>query len=88
MDELRRMLDNLAVDAGHRTDYLNAVESTLMGDKIKSRLLPTNQPVNVAYNSSSFGWRLDPSPATTPSMKAWTSPLRSVRASSPRRPAW
>lgn len=60
MDELRRMLDSLAEDASHRTDYLNAVESTLMGDKIKSRLLPTNQPVNVAYNSSSFGWRLDP----------------------------
>ncbi|MBB5392675.1 MULTISPECIES: M23 family metallopeptidase [unclassified Herbaspirillum] len=60
MDELLRMLDSLVVDAGHRTDYLNAVESTLMSDKIKSRLLPTNQPVNVAYNSSSFGWRLDP----------------------------
>ncbi|WP_252717189.1 hypothetical protein [Herbaspirillum sp. B65] len=28
MDELRRMLDSLAVDAGHRADYLNAVEST------------------------------------------------------------
>lgn len=60
MSELQRMLDALAVDAGHRTDYLNAVESTLMGDKIKSRLLPTNPPINVAYNSSSFGWRLDP----------------------------
>jgi murein DD-endopeptidase MepM/ murein hydrolase activator NlpD len=60
MSELQKMLDALAVDAGHRTDYLNAVESTLMSDKIKSRLLPTNQPVNVAYNSSSFGWRLDP----------------------------
>jgi len=60
LDELRILLDRLVVDAGRRTDYLNAVESTLMSDRIKSRLLPTNLPVNVAYNSSSFGWRLDP----------------------------
>ena len=60
MSELQKMLDALAVDMGHRSDYMNAVESTLMSDKIKSRLLPTNPPVNVAYNSSSFGWRLDP----------------------------
>jgi murein DD-endopeptidase MepM/ murein hydrolase activator NlpD len=60
MSELQKMLDALAVDVGHRNDYLNAVESSLMSDRIKSRLLPTNPPVNVAYNSSSFGWRLDP----------------------------
>lgn len=60
MSELQKMLDALSQDVGHRSDYMNAVESTLMSDKIKSRLLPTNPPVNVAYNSSSFGWRLDP----------------------------
>ena len=60
MSELQKMLDALSLDVGRRSDYMNAVESTLMSDKIKSRLLPTNQPVNVAYNSSSFGWRLDP----------------------------
>lgn len=60
MSELQKMLDALAVDVGHRSDYLNAVESSLMSDRIKSRLLPTNPPVNVAYNSSSFGWRIDP----------------------------
>src|SRR5450830_932124 len=60
MSELQKMLNALAVDVGHRNDYMNAVESALMTDKIKSRLLPTNPPVNVAYNSSSFGWRLDP----------------------------
>jgi murein DD-endopeptidase MepM/ murein hydrolase activator NlpD len=60
MSELQKMLNALAVDVGHRNDYMNAVESALMSDKIKSRLLPTNPPVNVAYNSSSFGWRLDP----------------------------
>lgn len=60
MSEMQKMLGALALDVGHRYDYMNAVESILMSDKIKSRLLPTNPPVNVGYNSSSFGWRLDP----------------------------
>ncbi|WP_034296713.1 M23 family metallopeptidase [Herbaspirillum sp. RV1423] len=60
MSELQKMLDAFSTDVGYRSDYMNAVESALMGDKIKSRLLPTNPPINVAYNSSSFGWRLDP----------------------------
>ena len=28
--------------------------------KVRSRLLPTIQPVNVSYSSSSYGWRIDP----------------------------
>lgn len=60
MEELQGMLATLSEDAGHRADYMNAVETALMGGRIKSRLLPTNMPVRAAYNSSSFGWRLDP----------------------------
>jgi len=54
------VLDTLARDVEHRADYLNVVESALMADKVKSRLLPTTQPVNIGYQASSFGWRLDP----------------------------
>jgi murein DD-endopeptidase MepM/ murein hydrolase activator NlpD len=60
MSELQKALEAFAVDIGHRADYMNVVETALMSDKIKSRLLPTMQPVNVMYNSSSFGWRIDP----------------------------
>ena len=60
MIEFQQALASLSRDIDYRTDYMNVVESVLMGDKIKSKLLPTNQPVNVSYNSSSFGWRLDP----------------------------
>jgi murein DD-endopeptidase MepM/ murein hydrolase activator NlpD len=60
MSQLQQSLDSFAVDLGHRADYMNVVETALMSDKIKSRLLPTMQPVNVRYNSSSFGWRIDP----------------------------
>jgi len=60
MSEFQQALDAMSRDVGYRTDYMNVVETVLMSDRIKSKLLPTNQPVNVAYNSSSFGWRLDP----------------------------
>jgi len=60
MTEFQNALDALAKDVDHRADYMNVVETTLMSDKIKSKLLPTIQPVNVSYNASGFGWRLDP----------------------------
>ena len=60
MVEFQNALDALARDVEHRADYMNVVETTLMSDKIKSKLLPTIQPVNVSYNASGFGWRLDP----------------------------
>jgi murein DD-endopeptidase MepM/ murein hydrolase activator NlpD len=60
LSEFQALLDSMGHDLERRSDYMNVVESTLMTDKIKSKLLPTSQPVNVAYNASSFGWRLDP----------------------------
>ena len=60
MAEFEQALAGMSRDIGYRADYMNVVETTLMNDKIKAKLLPTNQPVRVNYNSSSFGWRLDP----------------------------
>jgi murein DD-endopeptidase MepM/ murein hydrolase activator NlpD len=60
LEEFEKVLDALAWDVEYRADYLNVVESALMADKIKSRLLPTTQPINIGYQASSFGWRLDP----------------------------
>jgi murein DD-endopeptidase MepM/ murein hydrolase activator NlpD len=60
MAEFRTALDALVRDVEYRDDYLNVVETTLMTDKIRTKLLPTIQPVNVSYNASGFGWRLDP----------------------------
>ena len=60
MTEFQAALDAMARDVEHRADYLNVVETALMTDKIKSKLLPTIQPVNVSYNASGFGWRFDP----------------------------
>lgn len=60
MSEFQQLLDATARNVEHRADYMNVIETTLMGHKIQSRLLPTVQPVNVSYNSSGFGRRLDP----------------------------
>ena len=60
MVDFQQALAVLSRDIGYRADYMNVVETTLMSDRIKSKLLPTNQPVASNYNSSSFGWRLDP----------------------------
>ena len=49
MSEFKALLDAMAHDVERRADYMNVVESTLMSDKIKSKLLPTIQPVNVSY---------------------------------------
>ena len=60
MQEFQQILNALERDLEHRADYLNVVESSLMAEKIRFKLLPTIKPVNISYNASSFGWRLDP----------------------------
>ena len=60
MGELRTELDRVALDVEHRSDFLNAVETELINATLKSKMMPTIQPVDVAYNSSGFGWRIDP----------------------------
>lgn len=60
MEEFQRLLQATAIEVEHRADYMNVVETTLMKDKMRSKMLPTIQPVNVSYNASGFGWRFDP----------------------------
>jgi murein DD-endopeptidase MepM/ murein hydrolase activator NlpD len=60
MMDFQHNLQTVALDIEHRSDYMNVVETTLMNFKVRSKLLPTVQPVNVTYNASGFGWRSDP----------------------------
>lgn len=60
MEDFQSLLNATEKNIEHRADYMNVVETSLMHDKIKFKLLPTIQPVNVSYNASGFGWRLDP----------------------------
>ena len=60
LEEFRALLDAVAEGVEQRGDYLNVVETALMSNQIKSRMLPTIQPVAVGYNASGFGLRIDP----------------------------
>ena len=60
MAELRSELDRVSLDVEHRSDFLNAVETELISATLKSKMMPTIQPVDVSYNASGFGVRLDP----------------------------
>ncbi|MGN6702037.1 MAG: M23 family metallopeptidase [Burkholderiaceae bacterium] len=58
--DLQHALAGLSTDIESRADYLNVVETALLRDRIRVKMLPTVQPVDVAYSSSSFGLRIDP----------------------------
>lgn len=60
LTDFQTSLDAMVLDLNHRSDYLNVVESRLMSFKLQAKLLPTIVPVNVGYNASTFGRRLDP----------------------------
>lgn len=53
IQELSRTLDD-------RTDKLGALESVLMQDRLKKKMLPSVLPVNTKWYSSGFGPRIDP----------------------------
>lgn len=60
LQDFQASLEMLSKDLNYRSDYLNVVESKLMSFKLQAKLLPTIVPVNVGYNASTFGRRLDP----------------------------
>jgi murein DD-endopeptidase MepM/ murein hydrolase activator NlpD len=47
-----------AVDA--RDDSLSGIEAKILQQSVLKDMLPNNSPINAAYNSSSYGWRIDP----------------------------
>ena len=47
-----------AVDA--RDESLSSIEAKILQQSVLKEMLPNGSPVAVAYNSSSYGWRIDP----------------------------
>lgn len=60
LDTLGSALAGLSKGIEHREDYMNVVETALMRDRLRAKMLPTIQPVDVSYNASGFGARFDP----------------------------
>jgi murein DD-endopeptidase MepM/ murein hydrolase activator NlpD len=60
MEELQATLSQLEQSSGQQVDLLTVLESRLIDQKIRSMMLPTQQPVSGAPLGSAFGWRIDP----------------------------
>jgi murein DD-endopeptidase MepM/ murein hydrolase activator NlpD len=59
-DEFQAELDKLVVGIERRSDSMNILETELMSARLQSKMMPTIQPVDVGYNASGFGTRIDP----------------------------
>jgi hypothetical protein len=60
MNDLTGQLDLLSRHMENRYDYMGILENRLFDARVKQKLLPTVRPVDVDWNASSFGWRIDP----------------------------
>lgn len=60
MEELQATLADMDRIADQRTDLMTMMESKLFDQKIRSMMVPTQQPVATGILGSAFGWRIDP----------------------------
>jgi murein DD-endopeptidase MepM/ murein hydrolase activator NlpD len=60
VNEFTGQLDALSKHVENRYDYMGILENRLFDAKVKKKLMPTVKPVDVDWNASSFGWRIDP----------------------------
>lgn len=58
--QLGQQLEQLLRDLDARSERLEVLEALLLQQNFKKNTLPSGSPVDAAYNSSSFGWRVDP----------------------------
>lgn len=58
--DLQNQMTALIDTLERRADRYGALEAVLLQQSLKKNTLPSGRPVNAAYNSSSFGWRVDP----------------------------
>ena len=60
MDELNGALAELELLTNQRVDLLTVIESRLVDQKIKTSMVPTQEPAPDARRGSNFGFRIDP----------------------------
>jgi murein DD-endopeptidase MepM/ murein hydrolase activator NlpD len=60
LDEFNALLAQLAQQIDQRSDQLGVLEALLVSDSANKKFLPTLKPIEDAWYSSNFGWRLDP----------------------------
>jgi murein DD-endopeptidase MepM/ murein hydrolase activator NlpD len=60
MEDLNTALQDLEQLTNQRVDLMTVIESRLIDQKIKTSMVPTQDPAPNAREGSSFGWRIDP----------------------------
>lgn len=58
--ELKATIEKMAFDLDARDEYQGKIEANLLLKTVLREMLPNSSPVEVAFSSSSFGWRIDP----------------------------
>lgn len=60
LGDLTQQLELLTRDVDDRGDKLGVLESLFTLDSARKKLVPTMLPVQAGWNSSNYGWRIDP----------------------------
>lgn len=58
--DIQEKMTALITELEQKSDRYGALEALLLQQSLKKNTLPSAKPVDAAYNSSSFGWRVDP----------------------------
>ena len=59
-NDLGQAVDSLSRELEAKSDAFSLLENQMVDDRIRKSLLPTSLPIDMAWNASSFGWRIDP----------------------------
>ena len=59
-DQLQKKVDELASQIGLKDEYFGMLENEIFEQRLKQARLPSTLPVSAPWNSSGFGWRIDP----------------------------
>jgi murein DD-endopeptidase MepM/ murein hydrolase activator NlpD len=58
--DLQKNIAELTAQVEFDTEYLSNLEAKLLRQSVLKDTLPNSSPVNAVFNSSSYGWRIDP----------------------------
>ncbi len=58
--DIQARMTALLAELEQKSDRYGALEAMLLQQRLKKNTLPSSKPVNAAFNSSSYGWRVDP----------------------------
>lgn len=58
--DLQKNIAELTEKVELKTEYLSVLEAKLLRKSVLKDTLPNSSPINAAFNSSSYGWRIDP----------------------------